>query len=150
MQQIKQDPYVISNASKLSVGIVVARFNSEFSALQLEMALKALKECSVPEKNIVIVHVAGSMEIPTALHAMAISRKFNCLVALGCVIKGKTKHFDYVCKHVQEGILRVSLDFGLPIGFGVLAVETPAQARSRVDIGRNAALAALELAKIKI
>jgi 6,7-dimethyl-8-ribityllumazine synthase len=84
--------------------------------------------------------------VPFALQKLAKTRQFDCLVALGCVIKGETPHFDYVCKMVQEGILKVSLDEHIPVGFGVITVLTMEQAKARTALGAQAASAALELA----
>ena len=103
----------------------------------------------MPEKNIRIVYVAGSVELPFALNKLALSKKYDFLVALGCVVKGETPHFDYVCKMAQEGILEVMLEENIPVGFGVLTVNNIRQARARIHVGAESALAALELALLK-
>ena len=103
----------------------------------------------MPEKNIRVVRVAGSVEIPFALHKMAQSNKYNFLVALGCVIKGETPHFDYVSKMAQEGVLEVMLEDSIPVGFGVLTVNDKKQAKERTHVGGEAALAALELSLLE-
>ncbi|KKS43850.1 6,7-dimethyl-8-ribityllumazine synthase [Candidatus Nomurabacteria bacterium RIFCSPLOWO2_02_FULL_42_17] len=138
------------DARLMKVGLVVARFNSEITEKLLASALRALKEYKVLDKNIAIVSVAGSMELPYALQKMVKIRHFNALIALGCIIRGDTPHFDYVAKTAQEGALRVSLDHDIPIGFGVLTVNTPAQARKRLHVGGEATVAALDLARLKI
>lgn len=138
------------NAGLMKVGLAVARFNSGITDKMLESARHALKEYKVVDKNITVISVAGSMELPYALQKMAKTRRFDCLVALGCVIRGETPHFDYVAKTAQEGILRVALDHNIPIGFGVLTVNTHAQAHKRLHVGGEAVVAALDLARLKI
>ncbi len=147
--QIRNKKYLQINGEKLRVGIVVARFNKEFTDALLVNALDALEKCKVSDKNIRVVSVAGVVEIPYILQKLAITKKFDFLVALGCVIKGKTPHFDYVCKMAQEGILKVMLDKNIPISFGVLTVNNEKQAKERLHVGKEAALAALESALIK-
>ena len=146
--QIKNKATVKLNASNKTVGLVVARFNNDITKALLECAFATLKECKVKEQNITVIEVAGSMEIPFALQLLAKQKKYDCLVALGCVIRGETPHFDYVCKMAQEGALRVSLDFHIPIGFGVITVNNTKQAQARKHIGGEATIAALELATL--
>lgn len=134
------------NGKKLKVGIVVARRNSKITDGLLKSALTMLKKNKLSGKNIRVVSVAGSVEIPFALHKLAKSKKYNFLVAIGCIIRGSTPHFDYVCKMAQEGILEVMLEDNLPVGFGVLTVNNTKQAKERIHVGGEAVLAALELA----
>ena len=129
---------------------MASRFNGEVTEGLLRSAKAALKEYGVKEKNLTVVSVAGAVEIPFALQKLALTQRYDCLVALGCVIQGETPHFDYVCKMAQEGVLRVSQDFRLPIGFGVLTVFNLKQARSRFHVGGEAAEAALELVGLKV
>lgn len=143
-KQKKIDKYF--DGRKLKAGIVVAKWNSEVTNKLLENALQTLEKCKMLEKNIRIVSVAGSVEIPFALHKLAKSKKYNFLVAIGCIIRGSTPHFDYVCKMAQEGILKVMLEDNLPVGFGVLTVNNTKQAKERTQVGGEAVLAALELA----
>ncbi len=144
--QIKNKPPIELNAPNLKVGIVVARFNNDITNGLLDSALSALKKFKVKDQNIKILEVAGCVEIPFALQILAKTKKYDCLVALGCVIRGETPHFDYVCKMVQEGTLRVSLDFQIPIGFGVITVNNLKQANARHHLGAEATSAAVELA----
>ncbi|MDD5721410.1 MAG: 6,7-dimethyl-8-ribityllumazine synthase [Candidatus Pacebacteria bacterium] len=146
---IKNKKYKYLNGKNLKVGIVVARWNSEITEPLLQNALQMLKNCNIADKNIEKMSVAGSVEIPFALHKMAKSKKYDFLVALGCVIKGDTPHFDYVCKMAQEGVLKVMIEDNIPVGFGVLTVNNIKQARQRIHVGGEAALAALELALLK-
>lgn len=144
--QIKNKTYKYLDGKKLKAGIVVGRWHSEITEKLLESAIQALKKCKVSENNIKIMRVAGSVEIPFALHKLARSQKYDFLVALGCIIRGGTPHFDYVCKMAQEGILKVMLEENIPVGFGVLTVDNIKQARVRTHAGGEAALSALELA----
>ncbi|MCL5775172.1 MAG: 6,7-dimethyl-8-ribityllumazine synthase [Patescibacteria group bacterium] len=136
-------------AGAFKVGLVTSRFNGEITEGLLRSAKLALKKYGVKEKNIATVSVAGAVEIPFALQKLALAQRYDCLVALGCVIRGETPHFDYVCKMAQEGVLRVSQDFRLPVGFGVLTVFSVKQARSRFHVGGEAVEAALELASLQ-
>lgn len=147
--QIKNKTHKYLNGSKLKGCIVVARFNNEITDKLLQNALLILKKCKMANKNIRVVHVAGSIELPFALHKMALIKKYNFLVALGCIIRGETPHFDYVCKMAQEGALEVMLEDDIPVGFGVLTVNNLKQAKKRIHMGREAALAALELGLLK-
>lgn len=146
--QTQNRTYKYLNGKKLKAGIVVARWNDEITEDLLESAMQALKKCKVLENNIKVMRVAGSVEIPFALHKLAKSKKCDFLVALGCVIRGDTPHFDYVCKMAQEGVLEIMLEDEIPVGFGVLTVDNIKQARARKHVGGEAALAALELALI--
>ncbi|MEK7574671.1 MAG: 6,7-dimethyl-8-ribityllumazine synthase [Patescibacteria group bacterium] len=148
--QIKQEKSKVFDASRLKVGIAVSRFNKDITDKLLATALATLREYQVLEKNITVVSVPGSVETPFALQRLAKTKKYDCLVALGAVIKGETDHYMFVCKMIQEGVLRVMLDYSIPIGFGVLTVDTLAQAEARANLGGGAPAAALELANQKI
>ncbi len=134
------------DAHGIKVGIVVARFNTEITEGLLESAMSTLYGCKVEETHITTVHVAGCVEIPFALQSLALSKRYDCLIALGCVIKGETPHFEYVCKMAQEGVLRVSLDQQIPIGFGIITANNHSQAVARKNLGSDATIAAIELA----
>ena len=139
-------PNITLDAHGIKVGIVVARFNTDITEGLLSSAMSKLYECKVEEENVSVRRVAGCVEIPYALQKLALTKRYDCLIALGCVVKGETPHFDYVCKMVQEGVLRVSLDQQIPIGFGIITVNNQAQAEARKNLGSDAAGAALELA----
>lgn len=147
MQQATKGDFAEFDASDWRIGIVVAQFNKHITDQQLESALKHAKDYGILEKNITVIKVAGAMEIPLALQYLAKTGKMNALLALGCVVKGDTPHFDYVCKSVAEGILRVQLDTNTPVGFGVLTCNTEAQALSRTDLAGEHLDAALHLAR---
>jgi 6,7-dimethyl-8-ribityllumazine synthase len=147
--QIKNKTYQYLDGKKLKVCIVATRWNSEITDQLLDDALKTLRKCKINTKNIKIVHVSGAVELPLALHKLALSRKYDFLVALGCIIQGDTPHFDYVCKMAQEGILKVMLEDNIPIGFGILTMNNLEQAKQRIHVGGEAVLAALELSLLK-
>lgn len=148
--KIEQEKQKTFDASRFKVGIVVSRFNQDITDKLLESALASLRLYKVKEKNIKVISVAGSVETPLALQKLAKSKKYDCLVALGAIIKGETDHYTYVCKMVQEGVLRVMLDYSIPIGFGILMTETSEQAEMRTGSGGSAVSAVLELANIKV
>ena len=147
--QIKNKALKYFDGSKLKVGVVVARFNGDVTENLLLSAMETLDKSKINPKNIKIVEVAGAVEIPFALHKLAKSRKYNFLVAIGCVIEGETPHFDYVCKMAQEGVLKVMIEDNIPVGFGVITVNNLEQAQARYHVGGEAVLAALELALLK-
>jgi len=137
------------DGSKLKAAIVLTRWNSDITDKLLDSALEALQKSKFNPRNIKTVRVAGAVEIPFALHTLARSQKFDFLVALGCVIKGDTPHFDYVCKMAQEGALKVMIEDNIPVGFGVLTMNNLEQAKIRTHVGGEAALAALELSLVE-
>ena len=149
MQINKKNNQRYFNGSGLKVGIVVSRWHSAITEKLLADALKALHQSGLHDKNIKIVHVAGAVEIPFALHRLAKLKNYNFLVALGCIVRGETPHFDYVCKMAQEGVLKVMIEDDIPVGFGVLTMNSLAQAKKRIHVGGEAALAALELSLLK-
>lgn len=147
--QIDNKTEIKVDGSGLKVGVVTSRFNESITEKLMPRALEKLAELGVSSDDIKRYWVPGAIEIPYVLDKMATTKDFDCLVALGVVIRGGTPHFDYVCKMVTEGTLRVSLDYHIPIGFGVLTLENPEQAETRIDIATEAVSAALELATIK-
>jgi 6,7-dimethyl-8-ribityllumazine synthase len=134
----------------LRVGIVCSRFNEFVVNALLDGAQRGLKARGVREKNVETHWVPGAFEIPVMARLMAVSQKFDALVALGAVIRGETSHFEYVAGPCAEGIMQVQLETLIPIGFGVLTVENVEQAaaRSRPDDtnkGFEAAQVALDM-----
>ena len=137
------------DGSKLRIGIVQARFNQGITNALAEACVGELKALGVSEDNIVHVTVAGALEVPSALQAMAESDRFDALVALGCVIRGETYHFELVCNESAAGVSRVALDYGLPIANAIITTENLSQAVARQDEkGRDAALVAVEMAHL--
>ncbi|HLD61089.1 MAG TPA: 6,7-dimethyl-8-ribityllumazine synthase [Patescibacteria group bacterium] len=147
MHEAIRGKFEIFDASAYRVGIVVAQFNADITEELLKSAQEMLATYRVQEKNVTIARVAGCVEIPVVLKAMAESKKFDCLVALGTVVRGDTPHFDYVCKIVSEGVLRVMMDYGMPVGFGVLTLENMEQAKARFGVGGGAVEAAVQTVK---
>lgn len=142
------------DGSNLKIGIVVSQFNNNITKPMLEGALETLSENKVKKENIKIIWVPGSFEVPLACQKLAQAKKYDALLAIGCVIKGETDHFYYICNEVSRGVMDVMLKFDIPIGFGVLTTQNleQAQARSRGkhNKGREAAEAALALVINKI
>lgn len=135
MQHAKQGDFKPFDASGWQVGIVVAQFNKHITEQLLQSAVTRANDYQIGPTNITILNVAGAVEIPLVLQQLDTSGKYQALLAIGCVIKGDTPHFDYVCKFVTDGILRVQLDNNIPIGFGVLTCNNEAEAQSRATLG---------------
>ncbi len=137
------------DGSELRIGLVQARFNEGITNALAEACIDELKSLGVAADNIVHATVAGALEVPVALQAMADSERFDALVALGCVIRGETYHFELVCNESAAGVTRVSLDYGLPIANAIITTENLAQAVARQDEkGRDAARVAVEMAHL--
>lgn len=131
-----------------TIGIVVSRFNGEISNRLLEAALDALGAAGVSEERITVMPVPGAFELPIGAMALAKTRRYSCVVALGCVVRGETAHFEYVAGEAASGLQLAGLETGVPVAFGVLTVDTPEQAEERVEKGAEAARAALEMADL--
>jgi 6,7-dimethyl-8-ribityllumazine synthase len=131
-----------------TVGVVVSRFNGEISNRLLESALEALSAAGVPEERITVMPVPGAFELPIGAMALAKTRRYSCVIALGCVVRGETAHFEYVAGEAASGLQLAGLETGVPVAFGVLTVDTAEQAEARVDKGADAARAALEMADL--
>ena len=141
------------NARGLRFGIVASRFNDFIVDRLLDAAIGTLLKHGVAAGDIEVVRVPGAFETPLAVKKMATSRRFNALIALGCVIRGGTPHFEYVAGEATRGIGNVSASEEIPIGFGILTVETIEQAIERAGTkagnkGADAALAAIQMATV--
>jgi 6,7-dimethyl-8-ribityllumazine synthase len=147
MQMANQGEFRPFDAGDWKIGIVVAQFNAHITDALYGSALSRAAEYKIVPGNITTIRVAGAIEIPLALQSLAEQEGFRALLAIGCVIRGDTPHFDYVCKFVTEGILRVGLDNSTPIGFGVLTCLNEAQATARTHLGGEHLDAALGLAR---
>jgi 6,7-dimethyl-8-ribityllumazine synthase len=130
------------------VGIVAARFNGDVTKRLLEAALAELDRADVGRDSITVMAVPGAFELPLGAMALAKTRRYSCIVALGCVIRGETAHFDYVAGEAASGLQLAALETGVPVAFGVLTVDTLEQALSRVDKGAEAVRTALEMADL--
>jgi 6,7-dimethyl-8-ribityllumazine synthase len=131
-----------------SVGVVVARFNREITKGLLTSALDALTAAGVQKDAITVMPVPGAFELPLAAMALAKTRRYACVVALGCVIRGDTPHFDFVAGEAASGLQLAAIETGVPVAFGVLTCETLEQAEARIDRGADAARTALEMADV--
>jgi 6,7-dimethyl-8-ribityllumazine synthase len=131
-----------------AVGVVVARFNGEVTRELLASALEELERAGVGREAVTVVPVPGAFELPLAAMALAKTRRYACIVALGAVIRGETPHFEYVASEAASGLQLAGIETGVPVAFGVLTVESEQQARQRLDKGAEAARTALEMADV--
>lgn len=137
------------DGSELRVGIVQARFNNSLTNALAQACRQELLALGVIEKHVELVSVPGALEIPVALQAMAESNRYDALIALGCVIRGETFHFELVAQESAAGVTRVALDYQLPIANAILTTENMAQAEARqTEKGLEAARAAVEMANL--
>jgi 6,7-dimethyl-8-ribityllumazine synthase len=133
----------------LRIGIVRARFNEPITGRLAQACIAELERLDVETDDIRHVTVPGALEIPLALKAMADAGDFDALIALGCVIRGETYHFELVANESGAGVSRVSLDHQIPIANAIITVENEAQAWARVEEkGRDAARVAVEMANL--
>jgi 6,7-dimethyl-8-ribityllumazine synthase len=140
-------------ARDLRFVVVAARFNDFVVESLLRGALDALKRHGAAEKQIEIVRVPGAFDIPLVARKLALSRRFDAVIALGAVVRGQTAHFDYVAGECASGLSRIALESGVPVAFGVLTTDTMEQAVDRAggkagNKGADAALAAIEMANL--
>jgi 6,7-dimethyl-8-ribityllumazine synthase len=131
-----------------AVGIVVSRFNGEVTRKLLEGALAELEEAGVARDAITVMPVPGAFELPLAAMALAKTRRYACIVALGCVIRGDTPHFDFVAGEAASGLQLAALETGVPVAFGVLTLEQAEQAEDRLEKGAEAVRTGLEMADV--
>ncbi len=135
------------NGSALHIGIVQARFNPEITNALTQACLAELQALKVPTNHIHHVQVPGALEVPVALQALAQTQRFDALIALGCIIRGETYHFELVANESGSAITQLALDHGLPIANAILTTEDLPQAVARqTDKGRDAARVAVEMA----
>jgi 6,7-dimethyl-8-ribityllumazine synthase len=137
----------------LKVGVVVARFNDFICERLLAGAMDCLVRHGVQETDITIARVPGAFEIPVTARRLALSKRYDAVVCLGCVIRGETTHYDQVCSETARGVAAAALESGRPITFGILTTETLHQAIERAGAkgsnkGWDAALAAIEMAAL--
>jgi len=131
-----------------AVAVVVSRFNGEITNRLLERALSELEEVGVPREAVMVMPVPGAFELPLAAMALAKTRRYACIVALGCVIRGETPHFDFVASEAASGLQLAAIETGVPVSFGVLTVDTREQAEERIDRAGDAVRTALEMADV--
>ncbi len=141
------------SARGLKFAIVVARFNEFIGERLLGGALDTLKKCGAEEKDVDVVRVPGSFEIPLVVKALAGKKRYDAILCVGAIIRGDTPHFDYVAAEAAKGIARASFEEGLPVAFGIITADTLEQAIERAGTksgnkGRDAALTAIEMANL--
>jgi 6,7-dimethyl-8-ribityllumazine synthase len=137
------------NGKGLKIGIVQARFNATVTEALLQACKAELVVLGVAEKDIEHINVPGALEVPVALQAMAEKANYDALVAIGCIIRGETYHFELVANESGAGVTRVSLDYQLPIANAILTTEDMPQAIARQDEkGRDAARVVVEMANL--
>lgn len=146
------DGFVVLEGTPLgkrrSVGVVVSRFNGGVTTRMLQAALEALEAAGVSRDAITILPVPGAFELPLAAMALAKTRRYACIVALGAVVRGETPHFDYVASECASGLQLAAIETGIPVSFGVLTVDTVAQAEARIPKAAEAVRSALEMADL--
>ena len=140
-------------AKGLRFGVVVSRFNSFITERLLSGALDALERAGASEKEIEVVRVPGSFELPLASKKLAATGRYDALIAIGCILRGETAHYDYVCSETARGLQLAQMDTGVPIMFCVLTCDTLEQAIDRAGLkggnkGFEAGLAAIEMAQL--
>jgi 6,7-dimethyl-8-ribityllumazine synthase len=134
--------------ARRSVGIVVSRFNGGVTNRLLRAALDALQDAGVSQDAITIMPVPGAFELPLAAMALAKTRRYACIVAIGAVVRGETPHFDYVAAECASGLQLAGIETGVPVAFGVLTVDTVEQAEARISKAADAVRSALEMADL--
>ncbi len=141
------------NARGKRFGIVVSRFNEFITKRLLESALEALEDAGVSRRHIEVVWVPGALEVPYFCRKLSSGKKFQVLIALACILRGGTYHFECVANEVTRGISQVALEKGIPIASGIITADDLEQAIDRAGLksgnkGRQAALAAIEIADL--
>ena len=134
------------DGTRRGVAIVAARFNGEIVNRLLASAFEELERVGVPREAVTVMPVPGAFELPLGAMALAKTRRYACVVALGCVIRGETPHFEYVASEAASGLQLAALETGVPVAFGVLTVESLEQAEARTGKGAEAVRSALEMA----
>ncbi|QPF73842.1 6,7-dimethyl-8-ribityllumazine synthase [Roseateles sp. DAIF2] len=149
MQAADKGQAVDLNGQDLRIGIVQARFNDALTSALATNCLAELKTLGVTDEQIRHVTVPGALEVPVALQVMAESENFDALIALGCIIRGETYHFELVANESGAGVTRVSMDYQIPVANAILTVENETQAWARAEEkGRDAAKVAVEMANL--
>ena len=133
-------------------GIVVSRFHEPLTQRLLAGAVATLRARGVPSSRMDTVWVPGTFEIPVVIHALAVTRRYGALIALGVVIRGATRHYEAICREVSHGVAETARTTGIPVGFGVIMAETQADAADRAggrwNLGAEAAAAAAEMSEV--
>lgn len=141
------------NAAGLRFGVVVSRFNSFITERLLQGAVDALERSGAGSKDVDVVHVPGSFELPLAAKKLAVTGRYDAIIAIGCVLRGETTHYDYVCSETARGLQLAQMDTGVPVMFCVLTCDTLEQAIDRAGLkggnkGFEAGLGAIEMGQL--
>lgn len=152
-QSLSHLPENLPDAGPFRFGIVVADWNAEITGALLQGASEALGKAGSDPLNIVTVHVPGSFELTAGATLLAEQNSFDAIICLGCVIQGETRHFDFICQAVANGLTNLSLQTGIPVIFGVLTTNTMEQARERAggkygNKGFEAGVTAVQMAAL--
>ncbi len=144
----------VPSAQGMKIGLVVAEWNSEITFAMKEGAQQTLRKHGVDEGDIIVKHVPGSFELTSGAQMMAGYTSVDAIICIGCVIRGETPHFDYICQGVTAGLTQVSIDFELPVIFGVLTTNNLEQALDRAggkhgNKGVEAAVTAIKMVALK-
>lgn len=145
--EIKANPKI----SRLRIAIVISDWNAEITSKLLSGAMTTLTKAGIKKEDITIYHVPGSFELPLGAKLIMHARKYDAVICLGCVIQGETRHFDFICSAVSNGIMQLGLEYRTPVIFGVLTTDTIAQAKERSggkhgNKGIEAAATAIQMA----
>jgi len=137
----------------LRFGIVVSRFNSFITERLLQGAVDALERGGAASKDVDVIHVPGAFELPLAAKKLAVTGRYDALIAIGCILRGETAHYDYVCSETSRGLQLAQMDTGIPLMFCVLTCDTLEQAIDRAGLkggnkGFEAGLGAIEMAQL--
>lgn len=148
MKDAQRAPHENLSGEGLTIGVAYARFNAHITSSLLARCVEELVRLGVAHDDIKQVSVPGALELPLALQAMADTSDFDALIALGCVIRGDTYHFELVCDQSAAGVMQVSLEFGVPIANGILTTDNEAQALERLGKAAEVAAVAVEMATL--
>lgn len=148
------NPGDIPNARNMRFGLIVAEWNAEITFAMRDSAIKTLKKHGASDKNIVVKHVPGSFELTLGAQWMAENDEFDAIICLGCVIQGETRHFDFICQSVTQGITQLNLVYSMPVIFGILTTNNLQQAKDRSggkhgNKGDEAAITAIKMAALR-
>ena len=145
----------VPDASKMKIGVVVAEWNSEITFSMEDAAIQTLRKHGVSDNNIIVRHVPGSFELTAGAQMMAHNiSALDAIIGIGCVIRGETPHFDYICQGVTMGLTQVSIQYTIPVIFGVLTTNDLQQALDRAggkhgNKGVEAAVTAIKMAALR-